>query len=145
MMVGLVDIAPAVERVTIRNQEVEVFGISAAGVANLLARFPELRRVFAGRDVPIDQMMAMGGEIVAAILAAGTGATGDEAAEAAAGRLSIDEQADLLAAIARATLPKGVGPFVEKLTALGADIGVQDVGAPSPTAPATRSPPPRKR
>lgn len=144
-MVGLVDIAPAVERVTIRGEAVEVFGVSAGGVASLLARFPDLRRMFSGRDVPVDQLLAMGGEIVNAIIAAGTGAPGDEAAEAAAGRLSIDEQADLLAAIARATLPKGVGPFVEKLTALGGAVGVEDVGAPSPTVPDTRSPRPPKR
>ncbi len=67
--------------------------------------------------------MTMGGEIVNAILAAGTGAPGDPDAEQAAGRLSIDEQADLMAAIARATLPNGVGPFVEKLTALGVAVG----------------------
>ena len=144
-MVGLVDIAPAVERVTIRGQEVEVTGISAAGVASLLARFPELRRMFSGRDVPFEKLLTMGGEIVSAIIAAGTGASGDEAAEAAAGRLSIDEQADLLAAIVQATLPKGVGPFVEKLAALGADVGVQDADARSPAAPDTRSPRPRKR
>ena len=35
--------------------------------------------------------------LVAAIIAAGTGAPGDEATEAASGRLGIDEQADLLA------------------------------------------------
>ena len=143
-MVGLVDIAPAVETVTVRGQQVEVFGVSAAGVASLLARFPELRRVFAGRDVPVEQLMAMGGDIVNAILAAGTGDPGDPVAEEAAGRLSIDEQVDLVAAIARATLPKGVGPFVEKLTALGVAVGVQDAGAPSPTAPATSSPPSSK-
>lgn len=144
-MVGLVDIAPAAETVSIRGQQVSVVGVSAAGVAGLLARFPELRRVFAGRDVPVEQMMTMGGEIVNAILAAGTGAPGDPDAEQAAGRLSIDEQADLMAAIARATLPNGVGPFVEKLTALGVAVGVRDVAAPSPGAPDTTSPPPSTR
>lgn len=38
-MVSLVDIAPATERVTVRGQEIEVSGVSAAGVAQLLARF----------------------------------------------------------------------------------------------------------
>ena len=138
-MVGLVDIAPAVERVTIRGQEVEVVGVSAEGVAKLLARFPELRRMFNGRDVPVDELLATGGGIVNAIIAAGTGAPGDDDAEAAAGRRSIDEQADLLAAIARVTLPRGVGPFVEKLTALGGAVGLQDAGARLPKAPATKS------
>ena len=72
-MVGLVDIAPATERVTVRGQEVEVFGVSAAGVAQLLARFPDLRKLFSGREVGADEIMDVGGDLVAAIIAAGTG------------------------------------------------------------------------
>src|SRR3954452_16971489 len=62
--------------------------------------------------------------------AAGCGYPGDETAETVAGKLSLDAQADLLAAILRLTLPKGVGAFVEKLTALGnildADVARSD-------------------
>ncbi len=132
-MVGLVDIAPATERVTVRGTDIEVCGVSAAGVAQLLARFPDLRKLFAGRDVGMEELMAVGGDLVAAIIAAGTGAPGDPAAEDAAGRLGIDEQADLLSAILRVTLPKGVGPFVEKLLALGASLGAGGT-APAPTS-----------
>jgi hypothetical protein len=60
-----------------------------------------------------------------------------------AGTLSLDVQADLLAAILRLTLPKGVGPFVEKLTALGSLLGVDD--DPSATAPDTKSRKPSTR
>jgi hypothetical protein len=134
-MVGLVDIAPATERVTIRGQEVEVFGVSAAGVAQLLARFPDLRKLFSGRDIGMEEIMAVGGDLVAAIIAAGTGDPGDPAAEEAAGRLGIDEQADLLSAILRVTLPKGVGPFVEKLLALGAALDASSaVSVPATTS-----------
>jgi hypothetical protein len=83
----------------------------------------------------------MGGDAVAAIIAAGCGYPGDEKAEAVAGRLSIDAQADLLAAILRLTLPAGLGPFVEKLTVLG---GILDA-APSATALASKSPKPSTR
>ncbi len=38
------------------------------------------------------------------------------AAEQAADRLSVDEQADLLVAILELTMPRGLGPFVEKLS-----------------------------
>ena len=85
--------------------------------------------------------MAMGGDAVAAIISAGCGYPGDEKAEAVAGKLSLDAQADLLASILRLTLPKGIGPFVEKLTALG---GILDA-APSAPAPASKSPKPSTR
>jgi hypothetical protein len=50
----------------------------------------------------------------------------------------VSAQADLLAAIVRLTLPAGLGPFVEKLAALG---GILDA-APSATAQASSSPRP---
>jgi hypothetical protein len=78
--------------------------------------------------------MTMGGDAVAAIIAAGCGYPGDEQAEAVAGKLAIDAQADLIAAIVHLTLPAGLGPFVEKLTALG---GILDA-VPSATAQASK-------
>jgi hypothetical protein len=131
-MAGLVDIAPATETVTIRGTAIEVYGVSAAGVAHLLARFPALRQLMSGVEASADDLMALAGEAVAPVIAAGTGAPGDADAEAAAGRLSIDEQADLLSAIFRLTFPQGVGPFVEKLGALAGS-------AASPAVPASKS------
>jgi hypothetical protein len=78
--------------------------------------------------------MPVGGDAIAAIIAAGCGYPGDDQAEAVAGKLSLDAQADLLASILRLTLPKGIGPFVEKPTALG---GILDA-APSDTAPVSK-------
>jgi hypothetical protein len=137
-MVGLIDIAPSVEMVYVQGSAVTVLGISAKGVAYLLGRFPELRKLMTGQQVESEQLMAMGGDAVAAIIAAGCGYPGDENAEAIAGKLAIDAQADLLAAIIRLTLPAGLGPFVEKLTALG---GILDA-VPSATAQASNSPKP---
>src|SRR5512139_2051118 len=110
-MVGLIDMAPKSEVVDVQGEPVAVHGISARGIAHLLGRFPELRKLMSGHEVEAKQMMAMGGDAVA-------------------GKLAIDAQADLLAAIVRLTLPAGLGPFVEKLTALG---GILDA-APSVTA-----------
>jgi hypothetical protein len=135
-MVGLIDIAPVVEIVDVQGASVAVHGVSAKGIAHLLGRFPALRMLMTGQQVETEQLMTMGGDAVAAIIAAGCGYPGDEAAEAVAGKLSLDAQADLLAAILRLTLPRGIGPFVEKLTALG---GILDA-APSATAPASSSP-----
>ena len=140
-MVGLIDIAPKVEAIEVQGTAVAVHGVSAKGVAHLLGRFPELRKLMTGQAVEADQLMTMGGDAVAAIIAAGCGYPGDEKAETVAGRLSIDVQADLLAAILRLTLPVGLGPFVEKLTALG---GILDA-APSGMVPASNSQKPSTR
>jgi hypothetical protein len=137
-MVGLVDIAPSLETVQVQGSAVAVHGVSAKGLANLLGRFPQLRKLMSGQEVEAEELMAMGGDAIAAIIAAGCGYPGDEEAEAVAGRLAIDAQADLIAAILRITLPAGLGPFVEKLTALG---GILDA-APSATVPGSRSPKP---
>ncbi len=118
-MAGLVDIAAITEKVTVAGTAIEVPGVSAAGVASLLARFPELRKLMTGISVAAEDLLKVGPAALAAILAAGTGAPGDEAAEAAATRLPLGDQADLLAAILRVTLPGGIDPFVEKLAGLG--------------------------
>jgi hypothetical protein len=140
-MVGLIDIAPSVETIDVQGTSVAVHGISAKGLAHLLSRFPELRKLMSGHEVEIEQLMAMGGEAVAAIIAAGCGYPGDPAAENVAARLTLEAQVDLLSGILRLTLPGGFGPFVEKLTALGGLIlpaAQADAGdAPSATEPAS--------
>ena len=62
-MVGLIDISPQVEHVDVRATSVEVQGISAKGLAHLLGRFPDLRRLMTGQDVAADQLLAMGGDL----------------------------------------------------------------------------------
>ena len=118
-MVGLVDIAPITSSVVIRGQDITITGVSARGIAFLLARFPELRAVMTGREVALDDLLKLGGDIIAAIIAAGTGAPGNTLAEAAADNLTLEEQADLLGAIVELTMPRGLGPLVERLSRLG--------------------------
>ena len=83
-MVGLVDIAPVTSTVSIRGQDIIITGVSARGIALLLARFPELRAVMTGREVALDALLRLGGDVIAAIIAAGTGAPGNAQAETAA-------------------------------------------------------------
>ena len=123
-MVGLIDLAPSAETVSVQDKTVTVHGVSAKGLAYLLGRFPDLRRLMTGQDVGVDQLLASGGEAVAAIIAAGCAAPGEERAEAVAGNLPIDVQVDLLVAILRLTLPRGIGPFVAKLTSLASILDV---------------------
>ena len=118
-MVGLVDIAPITTSVAIRGQDITITGVSARGIASLLARFPELRALMTGREVALDELLRLGGDVISAIIAAGTGAPGDAQAEKAADNLSLEEQADLLAAIVELTMPRGLGPLVERLSRLG--------------------------
>ena len=118
-MVGLVDIAPITSSVVIRGQDITITGVSARGIASLLARFPELRALMTGREVGLDALLRLSGDVIAAIIAAGTGAPGNTQAEAAADNLTLEEQADLLGAIVELTMPRGLGPLVEKLSLLG--------------------------
>ena len=59
--------------------------MSVKGLAHLLVRFPELRMLMTGGEIQAEQLMEIGGDAVAAIIAAGCGCPGDEAAEAIAG------------------------------------------------------------
>lgn len=137
-MIGLIDMAPSTDTVEVRGTSVAVHGVSASGLAVLLGRFPDLRKLMTGLEVETAQLMAIGGDAVAAIIAAGCGYPGDEKAETVAAKLSLDAQADFLGAILRLTLPRGLGPFVGKLTALG---GILDVDAArSDTGPDSTSP-----
>ena len=93
-----------------------------------------------GKEVAVDQLFAMGGDAVAAVIAAGCGYPGDDKAENVAANLPLDAQADLLAAILRLTLPKGVGPFVETLSALGGILHAEDVQSDTEQGSKSRKP-----
>lgn len=118
-MAGLLDIAPSSEQVTVRGVTVDVTGVSVSGIAILIGRFPELRTLLSGGELDLDKLMALGGDIVNAIIAAGTGAPGNRDAEKVAGSLGLEDQAALLTAILNQTMPSGIGPFVKRLESLG--------------------------
>lgn len=122
-MSGLLQILPRAETVEIRGVKIKVNGVGLSGVAYLLDRFPEFRKMMSGQEIEMSKLTAGGGDLVSAIIAAGTGEAGDADAEAIAAALSIDEQVSLLEPILKLTLPEGVGPFVEKLNRLGAVLG----------------------
>lgn len=124
-MAGLVDIAPVTGSVSIRGTDVDLAGVTAEGLAVLLGRFPELRALFAERDLKLEvaDVLKLGSNIVAAILAAGTGAPGDAKAEAAARKLPLGDQAKLLHAIWTVSFAEGAGPLVELLALVKAARG----------------------
>lgn len=120
-MVSLLDIADTKKTVPIRGKEIPVNGISAEGIAHLLAAFPDLRKLMGGKseEVTPDALMQFAPRAVAVAIASGTGLSGSKEGEAAAAKLSIGEQVELLAAIIDMTFPQGFGPFVERLDSLG--------------------------
>ena len=118
-MASLTDIAPSAKEVKVRGVNVSVTGVSIQGIALLLSRFPALKKVISGMDLKVtpEGLLSTVPEAVAAIIAAGTGHPGDADHEAIAAGLTLGEQVDMLEAIVEATLPGGVGPFVEKAAA----------------------------
>lgn len=124
-MPGLLDIAGAPSRVSVRGTEIDVFGVSAEGIAYLMANFPEIKSMFAGKEVSLDAqtLATKAPRALAAIIAAGTGQVGNAQAEAVAASLAVDEQAELLAKIVELTFPRGLGPFVEAIQRLAATAG----------------------
>lgn len=139
-MTSLLDIIPQSVTVPIGAVEIECCGITAAGVANLIGRFPGLRGLLfpegqqrQGEELsdPLALIHAAP-ETIAAIIAAGTGHPGEEDHEFAAAKLPIENQIDLLSAILNLTLPGGIVPFVEKITALFG--GVSDSSQPPSNA-----------
>lgn len=130
-MVSLLDIAALPATVNIRGVEITVRGISAKGVAHLLAKFPEIRLLVTGQSVDMtpERLLEAVPDAVAAIIAAGAGDPDDPANaafESAAAGLAVVEQLDLLAKILELTLPGGVNPFIKRLAAAMKGLGVAD-------------------
>lgn len=125
-MPGLLDVVALKRSVNVNGTAVAVPGISAYGIAVLLDRFPDLRRVLTGQKVDMNAAWLMENvpDAVAAVIAAGTGYPGEAEAEAIAASLSLEPQTELIEAIMEVTLPKGVGPFVERLKAMAEKVGV---------------------
>ncbi len=125
-MAGLLDIATATKMVAVRGHDIEVFGVSIKGIAYLLGRFPELRKLMSGLEVDVDSLLKMGGDVVAAAIAAGCGHAGDKKWEEKAEQLVVGEQADLISAIIELTIPNGIGPLIEKFSAMSGHLDLTE-------------------
>jgi hypothetical protein len=134
----LTDITVSRETVDIWGKGVEVRGITLSALAQALARFPELAKLFDKRAFDYEQLLKEAPRVAGAAMAAGVGCLGDEAEEQAALALPLEAQLDLLAAIFRLTFKAGVGPFAEKLGNLMSSAAIRDGPTttlkPSPTS-----------
>jgi len=136
-MVSLVDIVPQSRTVELSIGAVELRGLGLRHIADLLVRFPELRKLWAGGApaLDIDTLIETAPDAVGTIIA--IAASQPEAAATIGDVLSIDDAAECLIAIRELTMPGGVDPFVEKLSRLlGADA------LPAGREAATNTPPP---
>jgi hypothetical protein len=114
--IGLLDIAPIGEKVKLsEDQEILVTGISLESMVDLILRFPDVGKWFAGGKLGAENFLKTGPAAVAAAIAAGTGAGADPRAEEIARRLPIETQVDILEAIARVSFREGFGPFVARV------------------------------
>jgi len=131
-MVALTDLAPSTRTVRVQGADLNVYGVSALGVASLLTRFPDLASLFTGDvkfDLTFDTVLKLGPDVVAHIIAAGCGSPGDEKAVAVAANLPVGDQAALLRPIIELTIPEGPGPLLDALNAVvGGKLESENLG-----------------
>ena len=146
-MVGLLDIAPLTTTVKLGKEKIEVVGISAKGVACILQDFPQFAGMLSGGTLKGEELLAAAPDMVAAIIAAGTGTPGNDQAIERASMLPVEYQLDLLEAIIKISMPSGPAPFMRRLTGLlnsmGASsnsVGQRKTTAPTSTGKETDSP-----
>lgn len=144
-MASLLEVANAPRQIDVHGIMVDVTGISGEGVAAIMARFPEVGKMFSGVMPDTKKLVTMAPPALSAFIAAGTGHPGDEAHEKIAAKLDVSAQLDLVDEIMRLTFPRGVGPFVKKLEALGllAQVEIPSVQS-SPGTSKSSSPPATK-
>ncbi|MEN6306092.1 MAG: hypothetical protein ABFD96_25425 [Armatimonadia bacterium] len=137
-MVGLLDIAPVAETVSIRGSDIAVNGLSLTDIRDLLVTFPDAPALFAD-GVNAAALLAAAPDLVAAAICLATGykATKDE--REAVKRLPAGDQVKLVNAIVKLSAPDGIGPFVELIVSLGNGAGSN--GGQSTKASATTSRP----
>lgn len=127
-MTSLVDLGPLEKNVTIRGKSIAVRGVNAHDIFGLLQDYPELRLVIAGKrtegDLALSLIQGIPGSI-GSIIAAATGHGGEPEHIAAAQRLTIGEQTELLVAAIELTFPQGVSSFLDSLVKLADQAGVR--------------------
>lgn len=120
-MDGLLVIAPLSESVDIRGAAVPVGGLSAQAIAGLLYRFPEIMKMWGSKKWDAATLLSLSDQVVAAIVASAC----PRIDEANAMHLSLDEKAELIGAVLRLTMPRGIGPFMETLTRIAGAVSVE--------------------
>jgi hypothetical protein len=122
-MSGLVDLVLPKRTLTLYGVELPILGISAEAIGALWDRFPQLAGM-ASENFGVRELLALGTDVSAAFIAAGTGDAGNARAEAFAAQLKLGDQAELVAGILEMTLPRGPGPFVDACVRIMTSLGM---------------------
>jgi len=136
-MVSLIDIVPQTRMVETAHGTIELHGLGVRRIANLLLRFPEIRKIFSGNAPEIDAVVLMTEmpDAIGAIIA--EAAEQPESAERIADVFSPDDAAACLVAVQEMTVTP---PFFDRLAALLGNSGAS--GRPRGREAVMSSPPP---
>lgn len=116
-MVSLLDIVPQTRAVQIAGGELVLRGLGLRQIADLLLRFPSLRKLFVeGAPFDINEFILAAPDAAGAIIAEAAGQP--EASDQVSDRLTIDEAVECLLAVRDLTMPNGISPFFERLAKL---------------------------
>jgi hypothetical protein len=126
---SLHDIAPLYENIPYGDVDMlRVYGVSAKDILQIFLRFPMTHAWVSGAGIDPGEMARVAPEAMAAIIASGCHALGDEEAEKRASELPAEVQLDCLEAIGRLTFRSGFGPFVKRVFALAAVAASENFG-----------------
>jgi hypothetical protein len=117
---SLLDIAGATEDVPVGDSFITVSGISAQDGLAIMRRFPQLTSLLGGFKAA--DLLTVAPGALSVIIAASVNKMGDEEYEAAAAKIGVEIQWDILEAIGRLTFKNGFGPFGERIMALAAKV-----------------------
>ena len=140
-MVGLIDIAPAAHRVLVPTSQgdapVDVRGLTFEDIRDLMVRYPKFIDMM-DSGLNAKAVMMAGPDAAAAVMAMACGSGNNPDVEKIMLTLPLGIQIEILGAMVKLTMPRGVDPFVDMLKALGMDPAKLRAAASSVSA----SPPP---
>lgn len=150
---SLLDIAPLHEKVRLGDDDLAVHGLSVDMLVRLFQRFPDVRGWMSGTGVRAENLLAVGPDVIAAVIAYATTTRKQQAdaeqmgkAEELASSLPVEAQVEILEAVGRLTFRSGFAPFASKVAAImegvtAASRSGNQTGTTSPRTSKTSSPP----
>jgi hypothetical protein len=141
-MASLLDIGPLTEEVEVRGVKLQVQGLTAGHLFQLIAEFPEMRKMVGNKEgSPQEVFLSLAPELIAKIIAMALGKPRDQETETKAMLMGAGDQLNIIMAVQRLTCPDGIGPFVDRMTALMTSA-IPKTALPSSSKPTTASPAP---